>query len=337
MLLSLLISIIVTAYCPAPGQFVNTLPAVADTVSPETAAQRNLDRGSMVCLGAAGGYIDVRLSEPLLNSHDYDLMVFGNAHSGSSEPGIVYVSRDVNGNGLADDPWYEIRGSEYDRTEHNYSITYYRPDSLGADIAYRDSRGVRDSVLRNSFHKQAYYPAWVAADSITFRGALLPCNAVDTTPGLTNFVIYDYGYVDNRPNTDTVGCSIKLDWAVDSVGAPVELEQIDFVRVQNSVLYTRNRRIGESSTEVSGICPIVREGEGEGVEDILSSEQLRVAVRGDQLLMSRPLERAAELYTITGIRLATVPAGTCSFSISSLPAGGVYVLREGGVCIRFCR
>ena len=32
---------------------------------------------------------------------------------GSSEPGIVLVSKDTNGNGLADDEWYELAGSEY--------------------------------------------------------------------------------------------------------------------------------------------------------------------------------------------------------------------------------
>lgn len=329
---ALILAIVVLSYNPAPGQFINTLPLVADTASAEAAAQRNLDRGSMVCLGAWGGYIDVRLSEPLVNSHDYDLMVFGNSHSGSSEPGIIYVSRDENQNGLADDTWYEIRGSEYDRTEHNYSITYYRPAADALDIRYRDSHGLEDSVLRNTFHAQPYYPAWITADSITFRGALLPCNAVDTTPGLTNFVIYDYGYADNRPNNDTIGCSIKLDWAVDAAGAPADLEQIDFVSVQNSVLYTNNRRIGESSTEVSGICPIIREPVG---TDNVEAEPVAVVATRDELIFGRPVEGQTELYTITGIRIARIPEGTLRFCLSSLPGPGCYIVRTGGYCYKF--
>ena len=49
----------------------------------------------------------------------------------SAEPGIVLVSKDTNGNGLEDDEWYELAGSEYNSpaTTKNYTITYYRPSS----------------------------------------------------------------------------------------------------------------------------------------------------------------------------------------------------------------
>ena len=72
---------------------------------------------------------------------EYDMKILGNGFysatqkadeplGGSSEPGIVMVSRDDNGNGLPDDEWYELAGSEEtnEKTLFNYSITYYRPN-----------------------------------------------------------------------------------------------------------------------------------------------------------------------------------------------------------------
>ena len=42
------------------------------------------------------------------------------------------VCQDLNKNGQpdADEPWYELAGSEYNHAEtvHNYEITYYRPE-----------------------------------------------------------------------------------------------------------------------------------------------------------------------------------------------------------------
>lgn len=47
----------------------------------------------------------------------YDFAIEGNAFDGSSEPGIVWVMQDVNGNGLPDDTWYQLKGSEYGKEE----------------------------------------------------------------------------------------------------------------------------------------------------------------------------------------------------------------------------
>ena len=46
------------------------------------------------------------------------------------------VSVDVNGNGLPDDEWYELAGSEYQKpsTIKNYEITYYRPDEAKTPV-----------------------------------------------------------------------------------------------------------------------------------------------------------------------------------------------------------
>ena len=66
----------------------------------------------------------------------YDLQILGNSYlaegadarqGGSSEPALVFVSHDDNGNGLPDDKWYELAGSEYGKTGtwSNYTVTYH--------------------------------------------------------------------------------------------------------------------------------------------------------------------------------------------------------------------
>ena len=96
----------VDEYVPAPGQFVNILPkaeAGDDAASIRdkcTAALRGGFNG-LVTLGGYGGYITFHFDHPVRNVHgQYDLLIRGNYVAGASEPGIVMVSQDLNGNGL---------------------------------------------------------------------------------------------------------------------------------------------------------------------------------------------------------------------------------------------
>jgi hypothetical protein len=78
----------------------------------------------------------VGFDHPIVNvPGEYDFKALGNAFTNSSEPGIVMVCQDLNKNGQpdADEPWYELAGSEYNhsQTVHNYEITYYRPEPDG--------------------------------------------------------------------------------------------------------------------------------------------------------------------------------------------------------------
>lgn len=61
-----------------------------------------------VSLGGWGGYIVVGFDHSIDNSSSgykggYNFSITGNAFKGSSEPGIVYVMQDTNGNTLPDD------------------------------------------------------------------------------------------------------------------------------------------------------------------------------------------------------------------------------------------
>lgn len=236
-------------YMPAMGQFVNILPKYVEGDDAETMCRKCEEaiannNGGMITIGGWGGYITFGFDHAVRNVlGERDFQILGNAfylsdntQYGSSEPGIVYVSRDVNRNGLPDDPWYELRGSEYDNptTDHHYQKTYTHAGD----------------TLQNAFHKQPYYPQWLAEDAITFEGVRL----ANTTEKINNMYVQrvlEYGYADNKPNTDTLGTSFDISWAVDADGNPVVLPSVDFIRVVTAIDYW-NTLTGEISTEIAG-------------------------------------------------------------------------------------
>lgn len=262
-------------YCPAPGQFVNTMPRwekglTAADMATLCEAQIAADKGGMICLGAYGGYVVFGFDHPVQNvPGEYDFLVTGNAFfqtemdaprpGGSCEPGIVMVSVDANANGLPDDPWYELAGSEYsaEATIHNYQITYYRPESAtpASDetyIRWTDNQGNSGYVEKNPFHSQSYWPEWLAdRETLSFSGARLADNYEDLSGQGSGYILYPYawGYVDNMPKAQDPG--LKIDWAVDGEGNPVALDHIDFVKVYTAVNQSCGW-LGETSTEISG-------------------------------------------------------------------------------------
>lgn len=235
-------------YLPGMGQFVNELPKYEDGDDAESmcrkceAAIAN-NAGGMVTLGGWGGYITFGFDHPVKNEEGRDIQILGNAfymtgstEYGSSEPGIVLVSKDANNNGLPDDTWCELKGSLYDdpTTEHAFSRTYTRDGD----------------TIRNPFHKQPYYPQWITADGYTLYGAKLTPQT-EKISGQNVQHILDYGYVDNKPNTDIEGTSFDISWAVDANGNAVQLESIDFIRVYNAADEILGMT-GELSTEIAG-------------------------------------------------------------------------------------
>ncbi|MCE1200310.1 MAG: hypothetical protein LWW85_15195, partial [Marinilabiliales bacterium] len=97
---------------------------------------------SFTFLGGWGGYIIAGFDHKVLNTNGPDLAIYAQP-SVSSEPGVVYVMTDTNGDGLPNDgEWLELKGSEYSNPEtiHNYQLSYRKPDSSGK-IAWYDNRG----------------------------------------------------------------------------------------------------------------------------------------------------------------------------------------------------
>lgn len=269
-------------YCPAPGQFINKMPRYEEGDTYETILQKAEESISgtndiMISLGGYGGYVTFGFDHTVINiPGEKDFRIWGNAfyellnpdqRGGSAEPGIVMVSYDTNCNGLPDDEWYELAGSEYYKAEtrHNYTITYRRPDpdripeeddsGFLDDINYipwSDSDGASGHMAKNTFHNQSYYPLWIKADNISFTGTRLAPNGIDLSGTGRYYVLYayDWGYVDNHPNEYDELNSFDISWAVDSEGNKVHLPGVDFVRVYTG-LNQYCGWLGETSTELS--------------------------------------------------------------------------------------
>ncbi len=258
----------VDEYVPAPGQFVNTMPKYEDGDDAAAMALKCTntiagDHDGLITLGAYGGYVTFHFDHPVANVEgEKDLYIKGNAFlsnaypdkfGGSSEPGIVMVSQDVNGNGLPDDEWYELSGSadvdSVGKVVYGYRITYTR-DAM-QDVPWTDNQGKSGWVSRNAYHGQEYFPQWLSSP-LTFEGTLLPRNGenlgTDSNPYWFLYALR-YGYVDNVGNGDADGCSFDISWAVGRDRKPVQLDHIDFVRVYCA----QNQEcgwLGETSTEV---------------------------------------------------------------------------------------
>jgi hypothetical protein len=246
----------VVEYLPAPGQFVNEGYTANTMAEACEYAQQRLENRYFVSLGGFGGYLVVKFKTPIVNSGDFDFGIFSNHFATSSEPGVVWVSQDANGNGVADDEWFELYGSESDKptTMQNYSITYSRTDDA-SKIAWRDSDGESGIIERNSAHTQDYFPAWIEGSEYTLSGTLLPDNAVWSEINQEwNFLPFEWGYVDNYSSIDCYGRGGNLfciSNARTANGEVANLSHIDFVKIQSATNATHTP-VGETSTEVCG-------------------------------------------------------------------------------------
>lgn len=265
-------------YTPAPGQYINDTGTggMPDPIStPEEAALwacGRLEKKLFISLGAFGGYISVGFDHEVVNSQgDYDFAIFGNAFlsatGGSSEPGTVWVMEDTNANGLPDDVWYELRGSEYHdpSTIHGYSVTYHRPSEAGQPVEWSDSLGESGTIAYiKTFHSQdSYYPAWIHEDSYTLSGTrLAPRTECDPETGFWVSRPFTWGYADNMGEDSTAldgmqqANRFRISDAVDTEGNPVGLRAISFVKVQTAVL-AQSGPLGEISTEILGFYDLM--------------------------------------------------------------------------------
>jgi hypothetical protein len=260
----------VLEFLPAPGQFTNekaypayapgddaaAMAAKATAIIRSNAMAGTTNNLSVISLGAYGGYVIVGFDHPVMNKpYAYDCKVHGNWFDGNAEAGIVMVSRDANGNGLADDEWYELAGSDYynPATVHNYIIKYGRPNPVDGNVRWTDNQGNSGAVLRNIYHTQAsYYPMWFTEDTLQFRGTRLMSNAWNTAQPPQQYwrsESFGWGYADNQANSGELS-NFDLDWAVDINGNKVKLDQIDFIKIYTGLIQDAGW-LGETSTEFS--------------------------------------------------------------------------------------
>ena len=324
---------VIIEYLPAPGQFVNILPAVGSNPADATVkAQQNIDRGSMISLGGFGGFVKAKFGTRVMRVENQpELLILGNAHSNGAEPGIVWVSYDANENGIADDEWYQLVGSEDDNSTKSYSITYYKPSAADDEstnaidnyIMWKNNLNETGWIPKNTIHNQSYYPEWITADSITYIGTLLPDNAVDVNGdgSYYSLVPYDWGYVDNYPNSEQSKNLFDIDNAVDAEGNKVTLPGVDFVMIQSAINGIHGA-IGESSTEVSAIKEAVPT-----YTFVDDATVIYCYVVDKEVFLSEPLPSEAYIYTADGKCVSIVKVGAFTINLIDF-SRGLYIIRS---------
>jgi hypothetical protein len=252
-------------YLPAPGQFINEPVLGFQNITSPTAAieyaEKRLKNFDMISLGGFGGYVVVGFDHSIENKSGYNFSIKGNSFNNGSEPGVVWVMQDENKNGLPDDNWYELKGSEYGSAEtiFDYEVTYYKPQNARENILWTDNKGNSGTININVFHTQDYYyPLWITAESYTLKGTCLKSKGyIDEQTGIYHTGNYDWGYADNYGNdlisSDKTKNFFKISNAVKADGTNVNLQYIDFIKIQTAVNAVGENGIGEASTEIFAI------------------------------------------------------------------------------------
>ncbi len=258
----------VIEYKPAWGQHVNN-PAYNDINKLYGAPASGANH--IISLGSGGGYVIVRFDPPILNHPDningYDFIIFGNAFfTGTDErwqePAYVEVMKDENSNGLPDDTWCLLKGS--DTTPGSFiSVTYNRTNS-----DYKPTN-------KSNYPRISYYPGY--PDQITFNIFPFPPEKTgqtsknvwgyaDVTPTLDNPGVPDETFytVPDTPGDYPIndgsggGDAFKIEWAVDrNTGTPVVLDQIDFIKIISTATNTLEI-VGEVSADIDAVARVRR-------------------------------------------------------------------------------
>ncbi|MDR1096222.1 MAG: bacterial Ig-like domain-containing protein [Spirochaetaceae bacterium] len=197
-------------------------------------------------LGSAGGY------EVWTVEHQPSYKIEGNAFGSWQEAGVVWMQEDNNGNGLPDEMWYELRGSDEDnatwkdKITRRYAVTYINgsPDATKnqygqtiRDVYWADSKG-RSGLIPGGFPSN-----WgVTGDIVTYTGTLLRDDG--------NIATGNYGGMDQLEGyADAIGDTFFVNKAMRADGTPVTLSSVKFIKVQTA-LFRYGGIFGDVSTEI---------------------------------------------------------------------------------------
>ena len=292
-------------YVPAPGQLINEqswgTPSAANTIIGGVTGH--------LSLGAWGGYVVFRFENPVLNhiNHPFgiDFTIFGNPLPDWSEPGIVWVMKDENENGIPDETWYELAGSDYyfSNTLKNYEVTYTNPNQETAfNVPWSDNFGLNGYIYTNAIHTQPYYPLasnfpHISTNYYSLFGTRIN-PIVDSTTLMTKVYKRGFGYADNvnrgqepwtkpdNPYTlekeNSGGDGFDINWAVDHTGNHVSLDKIHFIKVQNGML-AHGGRLGEISTEICGAVQVSPNATITGEEQMIVIQDLPAVIQHHEI------------------------------------------------------
>jgi hypothetical protein len=217
---------------------------------------------SYTSLGGWGGYIIAGFDHEVINGAGNDFAVFAQPGAGS-EPGVVYVMSDLNGDGLPNDgDWIELKGSELNNNEtiRNYQVTYFKPVNNGY-VTWADNKGNQGALIPVFDSSSWWWAGYGDKSEIVFSGVKLP-NAYENTsqePGTENWAIrpglFSFGYAECYGNTDydnnLEANLFDISDAIDGSGNPLVINGIDFIKVQSGVFQIAGW-LNEVSTEITG-------------------------------------------------------------------------------------
>jgi len=251
-------------YKYGPGQHASLIPA--DWKGADFIGQPWTGTKIYTSLGGWGGYIIAGFDHVVKNVEGADFAVFTQPGA-SSEPGVVYVMNDENGDGIPNDgEWAEIKGSEYNHPETilDYQVTYYKPVGNG-NVTWKDNKG-NSNELKPVFETPSWWwSGYGDKTEVVFNGVKLPdaYKNISTQPDIENWTVipgmFTSGYAECYNNLD-YNISLKANLfdisnAVDKAGNKVNLSGISFIKVQSGVFQIAGW-LNEISTEVSGAADL---------------------------------------------------------------------------------
>lgn len=250
-------------YQYAPGQHANTL--AKDKTGTDFIGKPWENNKSFTSLGGWGGYIVAGFDHRVPNYDGADLALYAQPGAGS-EPAIVWVMKDENNDGQPNDQWYELKGSEWNNPEtiRNYQVTYFQPETDGF-VRWSDNQG-NQGELTPVYTSESWW--WVGntdATSVTFTGTKLPDAYYNDAPSgeAEHWIIkperYTWGYGEcyhsDDFDTELQANRFELSNAIDADGVSVQLDGIDFIKVQSAVFQIAGW-LNEISPEVSGAADL---------------------------------------------------------------------------------
>jgi len=344
----------VVMYDPAPGQFVqnpvfnNPSRALG---APVGGGMFDQDTTKVVTLGGFAGSITLKFDETVwddpCNPYGLDAIVFGNAiYSGSdvnrrfAEAATIEISRDENGNGIADDPWFVIPGSHLSPPPADDIESQTWDDNIGNSANPPNNAawippGMSVTWQTIGYRLPGLFEALIVVNPNGFSATLegffgyADCTPVlklgDTdaddvveSPAISPAVFYTVADNPFMVGVDPGSCggdAFDIGWAVDPVdGLPARLDGFDFIRVSTAVNFIAGP-LGELSAEIGGVSDTSADASffevdatpGVDIEDLYAwYESFPMDFTGEQMIdaddahLLEVCVRADELGDVTG-------------------------------------
>ena len=314
-------------YSPAPGQFI-TNPEFNDPSralgAPIGGGALSADLSKIVSLGGFGGSLTLGFDAPVVddpaNPLGLDAIIYGNAvwtggnhNRRFAECAVIEISRDINNNGVADDPWYLIPGSHLaspPTTAQWYTQTWdddlddptnppsnptWIPDgrtglwtTSGFRLPNTPFVGMLGVVMNPNGPDATAEGIWGYADAspTLILGDTDADNTVDdlsidpaefyTIPDDPFTVGIGPGF-GGRGGKGGGGDAFDIAWAIDPVtGEPAALDAFDFVRITSAVVPI-HPLLGEVSPEIGAVAdvrPLPRSRADFNADGVVNSQDL---------------------------------------------------------------